>query len=376
MDFGSKVCGAVYGGAIGDAMGAPVEGWTPQRISARFGGHDLATFLPPTHGGDGATGKGDGRITDDTLMIEAFLRAYAQRGDHMDAYGYADLILPQLEDATNWIPERQRAMPLIERLWWPEKYPFIRLRTANVDPRSAGVGNCVNCGVAMWIMPAGAVNAGDPAAAYQEAAAVGCAHNESFAVEAAAVLAAAFAAAFGEGATMDGALAAALGLARDATEDAIAAVLDATDPADSMEDWIANVRGAFEPFDQRTRHVPDDKPLAMTGVSDIGHPSRLHTIEEAPVAFAALKYGGGDWNKTLRAGVFYGRDCDSIAGMACGLHGALHGASGVPECLRRAVDAANRREFGKMAEEFVAAVRKIHEKDKARFAQRARALGV
>lgn len=174
-------------------MGAPVEGWSPERIQQRFGTHDLKTFLPPTHSGDPATGKGDGRITDDTLMIEALIRAYQKAGMHLDAYGYEQFVLPEIATTPVWVPERQREMPILERLWWPEKFPWMRLVHGHADPRQAGVGNCVNCGVAMWTMPVGAMNAGDPEGAYAEATALGLAHNESFAIEAAGVMAAGFA---------------------------------------------------------------------------------------------------------------------------------------------------------------------------------------
>ena len=40
---------------------------------------------------------------------------------------------------------------------------------SSVDPRQGGIGNMVNCGAAMYIAPIGAVNAGDPKAAYDEA---------------------------------------------------------------------------------------------------------------------------------------------------------------------------------------------------------------
>jgi hypothetical protein len=50
----------------------------------------------------------------------------------------------------------------------------------------------------MYRMPVGEVNFGDPGQAYQEAVALGIAHNESFAVEAGAVMAAAYAEAFAE----------------------------------------------------------------------------------------------------------------------------------------------------------------------------------
>jgi hypothetical protein len=175
--FPQKVAAALYGHAIGDAMGAPVEGWPADRIAGRFSG--VRTFLPPTHGGDPAKGKGAGRVTDDTLMAEALIRAYMAAGTHLDAHGYEAYLVPEVAG----IPEWQAEGRLWDRLWLPEKFPLIRLRHAHADPRTAGVGNCVNCGAAMWTWPVGAVCAGDPAAAYQEGAAVGLAHNYSFAVE-------------------------------------------------------------------------------------------------------------------------------------------------------------------------------------------------
>ena len=365
--LGDRIAAALVAGAIGDAMGAPVEGWMPAAIAQRFDSHDLGTFLPPTHGGDPDTGKGGGRITDDTLMVEVLINAYLQHAGHMDAYGYADYMVPRIGKADTFVPERQREMPLFERLWLPEKYPYIRLEAANADPRSAGVGNCVNCGVAMWIWPVGAVNAGDPAGAYQEAAAIGAAHNESFAVEAAAVMAAAAAAALARNGTIDSACQAAAELARDGTAACVRAALAAADPADALADWIPRTRAAVEPFDQRRRHVADDKPLLVRGVSDVGRPSRLHAIEETPVALAALKYGAGDWSKTIRAAVFYGRDCDSIAGMACALFGAVFGTAAVPGDLRSAADAANRRDWAALAGSFTRTVEQILDKDLRRF---------
>jgi ADP-ribosylglycohydrolase len=366
MNLESKIAGALYGVAIGDAMGAPVEGHSPARILERFAAHDFRTFLPPTHDGDPAMGKGNGRITDDTLMTEALIRAYMDAADHLDAYGYAQYLLPWIADRPVWVPERQAEMPLIHRLWHPEKYPWMRLMS-NVDPRSAGVGNCVNCGVAMWMMPAGAIHAGDPRAAYQEAAAIGSAHNESFAVEAGAVMAAAYAAAFATGSRQESVLAAACDLARDGTARAVAAAVDAAHPNQSAAEFVAKVRAAVAPYDQRTGHVDDSTPLRMGDVSDTGRPSRLASIEELPVALAALKHGGGDAVKTLKAGVLYGRDCDSIAGMALGLHGALYGVETIPAGLREAVDLANRRSFGELALKFALTVKTVFGKDEARF---------
>ncbi len=372
-DFIEKIKGALYGIAIGDAMGAPVEGWTSDGIRKQFHDHDFAEFLPVTHKNDPSTGKGFGRITDDTLMTEALIRAYSNSRRHMDAYDFETFMLYEMTETVVWLPERQCRLPIIERIWYPEKYPWMRMMGHSVDPRSAGAGNCVNCGVAMYIMPIGAVNAGDSWSAYQEAAAFGLAHNESYAVEGAAVLAAFFANAFRREGTFQDSLEKALLVARDGTKKAIAAVMNAVDPNDSVDTFIGKTRQAFFPYGEPIDIDinTDDKANQFIEGNDAGRPSRMRSIEELPIALAAVKYGNGDFIKTLRSAVMYGRDCDSIAGMAMGVFGALYGMGGIPEHLRKASDEANRRNYGKMAEDFHQVIREIFQKDQIVFRQKA-----
>ena len=370
MTFKDKLRGAVYGTAIGDAMGAPVEGWPPERILEDFGAHGFETFLPPTHVGDPEKGKGAGRITDDTLMTEALILAYAQARSHLDAYGYLRHLLPQVKERRCWIPEWQQEACPWERLWHPEKYPWLRLLCANAEPRTAGVGNMVNCGVAMWMMPAGAVNAGDPRAAYQEAVLLGSAHNESFAVEAGAVMAAAAAEALSDAGTLESVLDTAAALGEDGTGRAVSAAVAAAESGDALTLFIRKTRAAIMPFDPRSGHGADDQPLERPAFSDVGRPSRIHAIEELPVALAALRYGQGDALKTLKAAVCYGRDCDSIAGMAMALFGALYGVDALPAGLCAAADRANRRNFAALADLLHEAARTILAEDRVHFRRR------
>ena len=86
-----RACGALYGGAIGDAMGMPASFFTRKQIKQRYG--FIQDFLPPGEGQDAHGGLTAGDITDDTqeTMIlarllsdggvfdrEAFLRLMAQ----------------------------------------------------------------------------------------------------------------------------------------------------------------------------------------------------------------------------------------------------------------------------------------------------------
>jgi ADP-ribosylglycohydrolase len=366
--FADKLAGALYGGAIGDAMGGPVEGQPSADVMARYRDWDFRKFLPSRQPG---IGKGEGRITDDTLMAEALIRAYNKKRGHLDAYGFRDVFLPEIVSTLVWLPERQQEMAIIGRLNAIERYAQLRLAQLGAWPRAAGTGGVVNCGAAMYIMPVGAVNAGDPAGAYAEAVALAAAETESFGVEAAGALAAAYAAALRPNARIEdilgavteltqGAPAAVVearrknlpmwGTNRDETHAALHAVLAAVDPADDIPAFVAKVRAAFEPFTDGS-------------------------IEEVPVALAALKYGQGDWLRTLRAAVLYGRDNDSIAGMAFGLFGAMKGAQAIPEELRRASDAANRRDWSAMAAEFQATVEEVLAKDRERWQRRVEAVG-
>ncbi len=149
------------------------------------------------------------------------------------------------------------------------------------------------------------------------------------------------------------------------------AAVTAAATATSLEEFIHQIRLAVAPYDQRTGHVSDDAPL-LEGEqsSDVGKPSRLASIEELPVALAALTWGQGDFARTIRAGVFYGRDCDSIASMACGLFGALHGMAALPVELCAKSNQANRRDFSALAADLSLVVAQLLKCDEERLARR------
>jgi len=98
--FDSRLLGCLLGVAIGDGMGGPVEGLTATEIQRRFPTWDWTRFLPTQEWKP----KGEGRITDDTLMTEALIRAYNAAGTHLDAYGFRDFLLPEMCDHPVWVP--------------------------------------------------------------------------------------------------------------------------------------------------------------------------------------------------------------------------------------------------------------------------------
>ncbi len=201
-----KAVGAIAGAAVGDALGGATEGWTPEQIRERYDG--WVTGIVPPYFADWRNArpiapyhKGDGHVTDDTLMTHALIRVYERAGDHLDAYSAAEHLVPEMMGEKRWIPELEaEALPL-QRVFLAEKWLVLRLHYGHVDPREAGTGNIVNCGAAMYMAPVGVVNAADPDRAYAEAVDLAGAHQSSYGREAAGVFAASVAEAMRPGAT-------------------------------------------------------------------------------------------------------------------------------------------------------------------------------
>jgi ADP-ribosylglycohydrolase len=371
--FADRAVGCLAGAAVGDALGGPTEGWESEQIRDHFGGwvtgvvesirRTLGVEKPfsPFH-------KGDGHVTDDTLMTRVLVRAYAQKRDHLEAHDVETLVLPAIVDEKTWIPELGRDDLLYHRLFLAEKWLVLKLRYGHADPREAGVGNIVNCGAAMYVAPVGIVNAGDPDAAYTEAIALAGAHQSSYGREGAGVLAACVAEAMRPSATEDTVVEVAMRLAKDGTRSAIEAVTEAAAGLDGWRpDGLAALRAAFAPFDS----VGD---VYAEPAQNARIPSRLHSIEELPIALGLLVATGGDYVETVLGGVNYGRDSDSIASMGGALAGALGGSAVVPREWVEEVSTASRIDVEEAGREIAAVAVEIFAKDARRHEERSRVM--
>ncbi|MFE4548772.1 ADP-ribosylglycohydrolase family protein [Streptomyces sp. NPDC056785] len=355
-----RITGALVGAAGGDALGGPLEGYTPEQITERHRGR-VHGVVGPWNGDAWRTArpiapyhKGDGHVTDDTLMTHALVRVYTTVRDHLDAYAVAGHLVPDLMTAPRWIPELEtEALPL-QRIFLAEKWLVARLHYGHVDPREAGVGNIVNCGAAMYMAPVGLVNAGNPAGAYAEALDVAGAHQSSYGREAAGVLAAGVAAACLPGATPDSVVTECLALAKDGTREAIDAVCEVAVRYSDFESALRPLREAVAPYDT----VGPDYRAPSLGAR---RPSRLHSIEELPVALGMLVVSGGDFRHAVLGAVNYGRDCDSIATMAGALAGAL--GSEIPHDWAKTVGEASRLDLHAPATALAAVTREIFDRD-------------
>lgn len=367
-----KATGVLVGSAVGDAIGGAVEGWTPEAIRERHGGwvtgivgpwYDnwrTARPIAPYH-------KGDGHITDDTLMTHALVEVYDERRAHLDAYAVAESLVPKMLNGTRWVPELEADALLLQRVFLAEKWLVARLHYGHVDPREAGVGNIVNCGAAMYMAPVGIANAGDPEGAYAEALDVAGAHQSSYGREAAGVFAAAVAAAMAPGATPASAVEAAIDLAKDGTRRAVEAVAEAAQGVTDWEQAIPVLRKAIEPYDTVG---PNYRDLSM----DSRRPSRTKAIEELPVALGFVLVAEGDVRRAVLGGTNYGRDADSIASMAGAITGALSGRAGVPDEWAGPIADASKTDLEEPGRVMASVVKDIRAADAARWAERTAAL--
>lgn len=331
VSFQERVRGVILSTALGDALGATIEKLSyhqikelhPERVES------LKTEWYKT-GTPEAQGKmrGNGIITDDTLMTAALARVYLKNRRHLDAYDVGDEFVKELVYRKTFIPEFGREGFIIDRLFYPEKYIFQRHVLANCEPREAGIGNMVNCGAAMYIAPVGIVNAGNPKAAYDEAILLALGHQCSYGLEAAGVLAACVAKAFEENVTIDEIVETAISLAKDGTKQAIIALTNAARelrgnkaPMDTVIETLQKEMANYSPMGDDVH-----RKFEKIGVpSNHYTPSRLFSIEELPMALAFIVLNDGAFYPSIFDGINSGRDTDSIGVMIGVILGAKYG---------------------------------------------------
>lgn len=370
LSFASRVLGMLYGVAFGDALGGPVEKLSARQIAEKYG--RVTSLDQRWHRMDEPSARrnnrirGNGIITDDTLMTLCLMEVYDELGRHIDAWDMAETFVRKIAWESRWVPELDRDAPVIERLFYPEKWIFHRLQLAACDPRQGGVGNMVNCGAAMYAAPIGIINACHPEAAYQEAINFTQGHQQSYGLEAAGVFAACVSAACIPGIDMDGIINTALRLAKDGTRQAIVATLNVArryrgQTWDYLQvvDALHEALMPFSPMGDDLMHGPE-----KAGVPTMAYqPSRLMSIEELPMALAFCLLREGEFRDAVEDSVNAGRDTDSIGVMSGAILGALHGETIVEPDVLVGIDRVNRLDLRTAAQSFTRSARKIIQQD-------------
>jgi len=275
-----RVYGSLLGGLIGDAMGAPVEGWNYTAIEEKHGIVD--TF--------------EGNGTDDSAVKLIICRALLKNRGHITADELAESFLDnrQYYDLF-FIPVRNMLHKLIEGLCLP------------VD---AGYGNMQSSSSAMAISPMGLVNACNPRQAAMETYEVaGLVHSgpAAFCRDGACAMAAAVAQAMVPGTTVD---------------EIIEASTQYLHPQSS-----AVMIGRINEVMALARNANDYK--VFREVFYAGHICDVicDSRETIPATLAIFYLSGGDPVKCIINAANFGRDTDTNASMIGAIAGAYAGVN-------------------------------------------------
>ncbi|MBA2666048.1 MAG: ADP-ribosylglycohydrolase family protein [Trueperaceae bacterium] len=321
----ARFLGSVIGGAVGDALGGPVEGLDFTEIDARYGWvDDLLPYekAPSEHA---HFTNHPGSVTDDTRLHAILVGAI------LDADG--DVVAGDLTRALVTY-ERDHGDTLSRS--FVEEYVLKGLYRG----RKLAFGGQPTNGAVMGNGAIGLLHAADPGAAFAVAYELAFV-TDGYAKESAGIGAAAVSAAMSPGATPLGIVDAALSAADRFRRDG---------PL-----WRQTiVEHSWAKFEGRPNHV-----LIETAVAAARRNGDVRVLREAlypvlkvspvgseagqsvAVALAMLVATDGDYRASVLGAVNYGRDNDSYATIVGALAGALHGIEAVPAAWRDTVVSAN-----------------------------------
>lgn len=288
-----KIKGAILAGAIGNAMGSPVESRMYWDIDKQYPG-GIQTVLDPRRL----------ESEDDNQMAMLLVETYLERdGLPVMARHFGHTWHERLN--------RDHFFPLC----MGNSYDLIR---AGQDPRITGHWNVVTGSTVMCMEPVGMYNLADPMWAAQDATAIAYMYQRGLDVTAAAMLAATVANALYASATVDSILQAALDVAprtplHTFDNRKFKSVYDYIQTCLEVAEKYTDVLAARKELYQRCLLYHAIDPLELWGL-----------------ALAMFMISQGDVRQAAVGGTNIGRDSDTIAGRAAMLSGALKGTTGIP----------------------------------------------
>ena len=329
MEMLTRARGALYGLAIGDALGMPTQMLSRAEIVRRWGPL-VPGFEPAPPGHPIAGGMPAGTVTDDTEQAVLLAGLLVKGRGTIDPHELAAAL-------TAW--ERAMAERGSLDLLGPSTKRAVAAILAGVPPEEAGATGTTN-GAAMRIAPVGIVAPpGDlPTLVDRVVAASMVTHNTGIALAGAAAVAAAVSAGV-SGATVAEATALAVQAASIAAgrghwvagADVAARIEWATGlvTGRAQADWESGLEAGGEAGGEA-----ETAGLIHTLVG-----TSLATQESVPAAFAALAAVPADPWRACRMAASLGGDTDTIAAMTGTIAGACHGAGSFPPEAIAAIDA-------------------------------------
>jgi ADP-ribosylglycohydrolase len=316
-----RIHASMLGAAIGDAMGAPVEGWHYERIAERYGVVDtlLPYDRPPDYHAHFATAPGT--VTDDTRLKHILCQAIIARGR-----------LPRRGDLVKACAEAYYAAQNDLERGFLEEYVLAGMHG---EDKLIWGGQPTN-GFIMMNSPLGLLCPCDPETAFGLSYEIDFI-SDGYAKYSSAIAAAAVAAAMHPEATVSSVV-----------DEALAACRAHKVEGDLSRNWhwYSHV---FEPNERlietaveiagRHRDVLSVRAEFYEALQ-MG-PLGSEAGQSLAVALGMLVAAEGDLPQAIIGCVNYGRDNDSYATIAGAIAGAMQGTSAIPSEWRETVEAAN-----------------------------------
>jgi ADP-ribosylglycohydrolase len=316
-----KTYASMLGGAIGDAMGGPVEGWHYERIVETYGVVDtlLPYHSPPDYHSHFATDPG--AMTDDTRLKHILCQAIIAAGD-----------LPRRGDVVRACVSAYYAAQTDLEKGFLEEYV---LGGIYGESKLIWGGQMTN-GFIMANSPLGLICPCDPEVAFALSYDVDFI-SDGYAKYSSAIAAAAIAAAMRADATPTSII-----------EQALAACQNHRVEGELARQWRwhdhvfqLNERLVNTAVDIAARHGDVFSVRAEYYDSLKVSPLGAEAAQTLAVALGMLVAADGDLRQTIIGCVNYGRDNDSYATVGGAIAGALHGTTAIPSDWRSTVEAAN-----------------------------------
>ena len=310
-----KIYGCLMGGAIGDAMGGPVEGLHYKEIEKR---HGKVRELLPYQAKNRAWGRGmvPGSYTDDTHLKHIVCEAVIRIGGVPTPDDIARQFIEYYHTAPIIGSGGERPKVFMEDFYWRSIYREHKMMYGGGPLMASQI----------IIAPIALVNACDPEQAARDAfyaayMALG------YAKDAGAITAAAIAAAMKSGATVDSVI-------KQSLNTALGHLVEGVHLGRPCHDVV-------ETAIEIARRHSDVFSLREEFYEKVNRYHHWEALEALGVSMGIFYAAGGDPRMAIIGAANYGRDVDSIAGIVGAIAGAFGGIDLLPADWVRTVREAN-----------------------------------
>ncbi len=324
FELHDRIWGSLLGGAVGDALGAPMECLHYQDVRRIFddyqGFEDLTEDRCAQVYDTSRLSFVPGKVTDDTVLADVLLDCIIKHKGEVTAYAFAEeweqFETPIADPAGDQINR-------LQRVHWIERIPYLRNRLREIPKRELGHGEANATNAIMFIAPVGLLCAGDPLEAELMAVDVTSVNQHGRPRDIAGAYAAALAACFLPGRTPEDISQLALAHTRDwrHTKE-IRAMLDLGRTCENCDEFIeryySEIIGQIVPY-QDLQHEDTRYCVSWNSAEVLG-----------PILAMFLISCGEDARAFMLGCAKIGRDADTICRCAGGLIGAYRGASAIP----------------------------------------------